>query len=119
VGNTTLDPNRWLKQVQTPQASETAGAGAEPLRNPSSLEARFDKTRRYKVIGSDQKVYGPIDGLKLLQWIAEGRIGWDTASQAEGHHEWRPLSLWVEAVKKALPPRFPTSKQHGSQGREP
>jgi hypothetical protein len=60
------------------------------------------------VIGTDQKIYGPVNGLKVLQWIADGRINWDTPSQLESHGEWRPLRLWAEVIRKtsgALPPK--------------
>jgi len=62
--------------------------GLEHARRELSPATLFDKARRYKVIGSDHKVYGPIPGVKILQWIAEDRIGWDTPAQVEGSAEW-------------------------------
>lgn len=108
IGSFKLDPNQWLSQVKTsepeqPQTQAVVGDTASP-------EQDFDKTRRYKVIGRDQKVYGPIHGLKILQWLAEERIQWDTPSQLEGSSEWRPLGKWSDVIRrlpKGLPPRLP------------
>ncbi len=50
----------------------------------------------YKIIGADQKEYGPIPADQIRQWIAEGRLNGQTAGQAEGSPEWRPLSEFPE-----------------------
>jgi carbonic anhydrase len=65
------------------------------------------RTKLYKVIGDDKKVYGPISGEKLLQWITEERIDPKTPVQVEGSGDWAPLSKLGELVKRApipLPP---------------
>jgi uncharacterized membrane protein len=49
----------------------------------------------YKIIGADQKEYGPIDADQMRRWIAEGRVGAQTSVQAEGG-EWRPLQTFPE-----------------------
>lgn len=45
----------------------------------------------YKIIGADQKEYGPISIDQLRQWIAEGRVNGDTRVQAEGQADWVSL----------------------------
>jgi hypothetical protein len=50
----------------------------------------------YKIIGADQKEYGPITGDQIRQWIAEGRVNAHTRARAEGAAEWQPLSAFVE-----------------------
>lgn len=50
----------------------------------------------YKIIGGDQKEYGPVTGQQLRQWVAEGRANGQTLVQAEGQEEWKPLSAWPE-----------------------
>jgi hypothetical protein len=50
----------------------------------------------YKIIGADQKEYGPITAEQLRQWIAEGRANAQTMIQAEGQTDWRPLSSFPE-----------------------
>ncbi len=50
----------------------------------------------YKIIGGDQKVYGPVTGDDLRRWIAESRLNGQSLIQAEGATEWRPLSAFPE-----------------------
>jgi carbonic anhydrase len=61
------------------------------------------RTKGYKVIGDDQRQYGPISGEKLLQWLAEERVDGKTPVQVEGSTEWRPLELIGEMAKRAIP----------------
>jgi hypothetical protein len=55
----------------------------------------------YKVIGSDQQVYGPVASAQLHQWMTEGRVNLATLVQLEGTADWRPLSSFAEF---AVPP---------------
>ena len=50
----------------------------------------------YKIIGGDQKEYGPVSADELRRWIAEGRLGGQSLVRAEGGEEWRPLSTFPE-----------------------
>src|SRR4051812_34825577 len=50
----------------------------------------------YKIIGADQKEYGPISGDQIRQWIAEGRVNGQTQVCAEGTQDWKPLSAFPE-----------------------
>jgi len=106
IGETTLNPNKWLAEVQEAIKPErTATPVVQTAQSPTAgLERGFDKSRNYKIIGSDQKVYGPVGGVKLLEWIADERIGWETSAQMEGSGEWKPLSAWAESPK---PPTIP------------
>ena len=63
----------------------------------------------YKIIGADQKEYGPASADQMRQWIREGRVGAQTSVLAEGGAEWQPLSTFPEfadelAAKAAVPP---------------
>ena len=53
----------------------------------------------YKIIGGDQKEYGPVSAEQLRQWIAEGRAGAQTKAQAEGSADWQPLSAFPELAE--------------------
>jgi hypothetical protein len=46
----------------------------------------------YKIIGADQKEYGPISADQLRQWIAEGRVNGSTQVQPEGATGWKTVS---------------------------
>ena len=58
----------------------------------------------YKIIGADQKTYGPISREQVLQWIAEGRANGETQVQAEGSDAWQPLSNFPEFASAASAP---------------
>lgn len=110
IGEGALDTNKWLSEVKRFGAEALGSREVQAEKGAPGPESTFDKARHYKVIGSDQKVYGPINGLKILQWITEGRIHWDTPSQVEGSGEWRPLAKWADLIQrlpKSKPPRLP------------
>jgi hypothetical protein len=50
----------------------------------------------YKIIGADQKEYGPVSADQLRQWVIEGRVNAQTMARAEGQTEWKPLSGFPE-----------------------
>lgn len=50
----------------------------------------------YKIIGADQKEYGPITADQIIQWISEGRVAGHTQARLEGTEEWKPLSSFPE-----------------------
>jgi GYF domain 2 len=64
----------------------------------------------YKILGADQREYGPVSADDIRQWIAEGRANGATQAQAEGSSEWRPLSSFAEfndALAAKPPPPAP------------
>jgi hypothetical protein len=50
----------------------------------------------YKILGTDNKEYGPVSAEQLRQWILQGRANRNTLVQAEGATSWKPLSLFPE-----------------------
>ena len=50
----------------------------------------------YKIIGADQKEYGPVTTEQLRQWLTEGRVNGQTLVKAEGAMEWKPLGGFPE-----------------------
>jgi hypothetical protein len=55
----------------------------------------------YKIIGADQKTYGPVTAERIREWIASRRANASTQIQAEGSSDWKPLSEFPE-FKDAL-----------------
>jgi len=107
------------KPASLPAPKEEIGAArSEPAQAPvhehppqqpqeprtSELTKQLDKLKRFRIIGTDQKQYGPVTGAKLLEWIADGRIDWKTPAQLEGTSLWKPLASFIE---KAKPPPIP------------
>ena len=50
----------------------------------------------YKLIGADQKEYGPVSAEQLRQWVAEGRLNAQSRIRAEGETEWKAMSAFPE-----------------------
>lgn len=62
----------------------------------------------YKIIGADQKEYGPVSADEMRRWMAEGRVNAQTLIQAEGQTDWRPLSTFPEfAAAQPMPGSAP------------
>jgi prepilin-type processing-associated H-X9-DG protein len=55
----------------------------------------------YKIIGADQKTYGPVSADTIREWISSRRANASTQVQAEGTSDWKPLSEFAE-FKDAL-----------------
>jgi hypothetical protein len=68
----------------------------------------------YRIIGGDQREYGPATADELRRWIAEGRANGQTKVCPEGSTEWRPVASFAEftaalgAQASAAPPSAPT-----------
>ncbi len=65
----------------------------------------------YKIIGTDQKEYGPVSGDQMRQWINEGRINGKTMVQPEGGPDWKPLADFPEfqPLLSQRPPSLPAA----------
>ena len=50
----------------------------------------------YKIIGADQKEYGPVTSDQIRQWIADQRVNAQTKARAEGEQEWKTLAEFPE-----------------------
>src|ERR1041385_8215198 len=56
----------------------------------------------YKIIGADEKEYGPVSAEILKQWVAQGRVNAQTRVFPEGGTEWKPLGE-IPELAAALP----------------
>ena len=50
----------------------------------------------FKLLGADQKEYGPVHADQIRKWIAQGRANARTKLQAAGSAEWKPLAEFPE-----------------------
>jgi hypothetical protein len=50
----------------------------------------------YRLIGGDQKEYGPVSADEVRLWITQRRLQASSLVQAEGTTDWKPLSLFPE-----------------------
>src|SRR5438067_4271707 len=58
----------------------------------------------YRIIGADNKEYGPISAEQMRQWIAEGRVNMQTRVLPEGATEWKTLADLPEFAAPAATP---------------
>jgi len=58
----------------------------------------------YKIIGHDQKEYGPLAEDQLRRWLAEGRVNGATKVQPEGAAGWTTLSALPEFATAPIAP---------------
>lgn len=58
----------------------------------------------YKIIGNDQRQYGPLTAEQLRAWIAEGRVNGQTLIWKEGASGWMPLASRAEFASAIAPP---------------
>ena len=86
-------------QAQTPRELVVEGA--------KDFLRHIVKSKLYKVVGDDKKIYGPINGEKVLAWLAEERIDPKSLVQMEGSTEWTMLEKLGDMVRRGpipLPP---------------
>lgn len=50
----------------------------------------------YKIIGADQKEYGPVSADQLRQWVDEGRVSAQTSVWSDDGTGWKALSAYPE-----------------------
>jgi hypothetical protein len=61
----------------------------------------------YKIIGADQKEYGPVSADQLRQWLTEGRVNGQTKVKAADALEWKTMADLPEfagLLPRSLPP---------------
>jgi len=99
-------------QAQTPRELLVEGA--------KDFLRHIAKSKLYKVVGDDKKIYGPINGEKVLAWLAEERIDPKTLVQVEGSSEWTQLEKIGDVIRRGpipLPP--PLSPKMGFKVKRP
>jgi hypothetical protein len=69
----------------------------------------------FKVLGSDQQVYGPVTAAQLRLWMAEGRVHPASLIQLEGTTDWKPVSSFAEfAVPPVVSMPRPAARAEGN-----
>lgn len=63
----------------------------------------------YKIIGADNREYGPLNADQIRQWISERRVNAQTLAQLEGSTDWRPLGSLPEFAQVLGPPPAPVT----------
>jgi len=58
----------------------------------------------YRIIGTDQKEYGPVSAEQIRRWFAEGRLNRATSIRADGEMEWKTLGTLAEFADLSATP---------------
>ena len=70
----------------------------------------------YKIVGGDQREYGPVTSDQIREWISTGRANAQSLASFEGA-PWKPLSTFPEfadALRTASPPPLPPGTAPGA-----
>lgn len=99
---------------QQPAARAEAPHPAEPEEMPKQTGPReqkhkipipkFDPQALFKIVGADKKIYGPVSGAELAQWMSEGRVQLSTLIQKIGNKKWQQVA---ELLSRDLPQEIP------------
>ena len=76
----------------------------------------------FKLLGTDNKEYGPASAEQIQTWIAQGRANARTPLQADGSTEWKPLAEFPEfaaALQQAGQAAVPAAATTGIQSPAP
>jgi hypothetical protein len=68
----------------------------------------------FKIIGADQKEYGPISTAQIRQWITEGRLSANSRAKREDGGDWQTLSAFEEFADIFQPAGAPPSSTFAS-----
>ena len=61
----------------------------------------------FKIMGGDGREYGPVSGVVIRQWVAEGRANGQTRVAAEGTGDWKNLADFPEFADLFTPKPAP------------
>ncbi len=70
----------------------------------------------YKVKGADGGVYGPVLGVVIHQWIAEGRLNGESLVSPDGTEVWRPVRDYPEFIPSLTAAVTAGAGGHGPAG---
>ena len=103
IGETLSTTIEAVTAALHPSTEAAASQPAQPQRGKERI-LKFAKSTLFKVVGVDKKIYGPVTGEELEQWLADTRINPNTLAQKVGYKEWRELASFAEhELEKAIP----------------
>ena len=73
----------------------------------------------FKLLGADQKEYGPVSTDQIRTWIKQGRANARTKLQASGSRGWRPLAEFREFADALRGAEAPAARRSSARGPQP
>ena len=87
----------------------------EPRRGKIPIP-KLDPQALFKIVGADKKIYGPVSGEELAQWMAEGRVQLSTLIQKIGNKKWQQVAeLLTREMPQEIPMPPPLRKMFGKK----
>jgi len=77
---------------------------------------------KYKLLGSDQKEYGPVSAEQFRTWIAQRRANARSKVQVAGSRGWKPLTEFpefAEALERAGTRKAAAGRSKGKEAAAP
>jgi hypothetical protein len=91
--------------VHPAEPEELPQQNQAPQRERSKIQVpKLDPQALFKIVGADKKIYGPVSGQELAQWMAEGRVTVSTLIQKIGNKKWQQVA---ELLTRDLPQDIP------------
>ena len=88
---------------ELPRTLPTEQTAAEPVKAKFSMP-KINPQELFKIVGADKKIYGPVSGQEILQWMSEGRVQLSTLIQKIGNKKWQQVA---ELLARDLPQDIP------------
>jgi carbonic anhydrase len=101
------------KVVASPKSPEPA-SGPDEAKPSLTTDLRLPHDALFKIVGNDQKIYGPVSGRDLEQWLRDTRVHAASLAQRLGYKEWKPLAHFAETLADAaipIPPPVLSARQ--------
>lgn len=87
-----------------PEELPVTAKTSERQERPRLSLPKLDPQALFKIVGADKKIYGPVSGQELAQWMSEGRVTVSTLIQKIGNKKWQQVA---ELLAKDLPQDIP------------
>jgi len=106
-----VKPQQEIRRIEARNKAEELRQALEANEKKAAPLLRIARSQMYKVMGDDQKVYGPVLGREIERWINEGRIDMNTLAQKVGFKNWKRLADFAEEMEHAsTPPEIPSQE---------
>lgn len=100
-----LQPQPAVRHPAEPEELPQVSAPEPPRRDTLKIPfPKIDPVALFKIVGADKKIYGPVSGQELAQWMTEGRVQLSTLIQKIGNKKWQQVA---ELLSKDLPQDIP------------
>jgi carbonic anhydrase len=109
IGQTRTQDISGTSQTEPAARTESQTTSEAAASDTAALARRIDPSKRYRLIGTDNKIYGPVPGKTVQLWLMDNRIDEQTPIQEEGAEGWQKLGALKPQGHPPQPPPVPAS----------